>query len=365
VEGNVSDCPTGQGLLLVGPSPYFKKIGGVARHMQVLSNLALSQGATYFDPGSTNGKMTWGVIGAFLGAFGVWKVARRIGARQVWINTSIYPFAFLKLLIILTGMRLASEIKVRVFFHGGRFETIAYLKGKAFRKCCSAILRRTSMFHFLSREQGMGFSKAFPACEWGLFSNFIPESTLLPKHPSKIKAFLFVGRLVKEKGVREVVMAIESLLTYGVCLDGIEFWFAGDGPELDMLREATSRFPVGIIRTLGVLGSEELDSVYQSAQVLLLPSYSEGFPYVVIEAMRAGLPIICTPTGALADLIKPKENGLVVQIGDAAGLADAVRTFVFDEALVKRISENNAQLFLEQLSKKAADEFYGRLLNEP
>jgi len=352
----------GRSLLIVGPDPYSSEVGGVAKHIQVLSRLELSSYVTFHDPGSIAGKMTWKVMDALGGAFGVGKVARRIQAKQVWINSSIYTLAFLKLLLILIGMQLASESTVRVFFHGGRFETISYLKGNAFRKLCWTILRRASSFHFLSREQGEGFSTVFPSAQWELFSNFLPESELLTRNQAKVKAFLFIGRLVKEKGIYDILAAIERLLKRGLCLDGVEFWFVGDGPELEMLRKKSSGFPAGTIRTLGVLRSNELNSVYQSAFALILPSYSEGFPYVVIEAMRAGLPVLCTATGALVDLVKPEENGFVVRVRDPEDLADAIWTLVSDEALAKRIGENNARYFLEKLSKKAAEDYYGRLL---
>jgi len=330
--------------------------------MQVLSRLELSPSVTFHDPGSIAGKMTWSVVSALGGAFGVGKVARRIRAQQVWINTSIQTLAFLKLLLILIGMQLASESKVRVFFHGGRFETLSFLKGNAFRKFCWAILRCASSFHFLSCEQGEGFSKAFPLAQWELFSNFLPESKLLTRKPAKAKAFLFIGRLVKEKGIYDILTAVERLYNRGLCLDGVEFWFVGDGPELEMLQQKSSGFPADTIRTLGVLRANELDSVYQSAFALILPSYSEGFPYAVIEAMRAGLPVLCTATGALVDVVKPKENGFLVRVRDPEDLADAIWALVSDEALAKRIGENNERYFLEKLSKKAAEEYYGGLL---
>lgn len=358
----LNDLHSGHDLLIIGPSLYSKKYGGVIRHIHVLSSLAVLQGATFYDPGSTDGKITWRVIGVFWSALRVWKVARRIKASNVWINTSIYPMAFLKLLLILTGMRMTSGCVVRVFFHGGRFETIGFLKSSVIRKVCWAILHRALFFHFLSVEQGKGFSIIFPASEWKLFSNFIPETSLLPKRSGKTKSFLFVGRLIKEKGVNEIVMAIDSLHKQGLWPDGMEFWFVGDGPEMDMLQGATYRFSDGTIRILGVLSSGELDSVYQSSFALVLPSYAEGFPYVVIEAMRAGLPLICTSTGVLADLVKPHVNGLVIQAGDIKGLADAMKTLICDEILTNKLGKNNAKFFLDNLSGYAAEEFYDKLL---
>ena len=355
----------GSSVLVVGPIPYANPMGGVSRHVEVLSRLEVLRHATFVDPGSTDGKMSWGLLGAFWGAIGLWSVARKVGAEQVWINTSIYPLAFLKLLLLLVGMRFAPACAVRVFFHGGRFETIPYLKISVVRLLSQVVLGRVSSFHFLSREQGRGFSMAFPGHQWRLFSNFVPESKRLPRIRRERKVFLFVGRMVKEKGLHEIVMAVEKLQKEGVCFEDLGFWFVGDGPELAMLRKAATSFPAGAFRTLGLLSSSELDSAYQSAYALVLPSYSEGFPYVIIEAMRAGLPIICTPTGALVDLVKAGENGFVVNVGDVAGLAEAVKTVACDELLAHRIGENNAGLFLKKLSGQAAEEFYRGLLCEP
>jgi glycosyltransferase involved in cell wall biosynthesis len=356
------DCHQNNSVLLVGPNPNLKRVGGVARHLGVLTQLPALKSAKIYDLGSINGH--WGpVVGKI--AYRCLKLRYLVAKGdygQVWVNTSIYPSAFLKLLLIILSLRNLKRITVRVFFHGGRFEEITYLRFKSVRDFSKKILKQVNSFHLLSDEQGKGFAATFPQLAWKRFNNFLPYETPLLRGGGKQKILLFVGRLVREKGVYEVLAAFDELLKADNRAD-TNLWFVGDGPEMEPLREQIQRRAPGRIKLWGFLEGEALENVYREASVFLLPSFwREGFPYVIIEAMRAGLPIIATPTGALKELIREGENGFLIQAKDPKTLALRIATITDDIELAQRISTNNVKKFCAEFSGAAANEYYRGLL---
>lgn len=135
--------------------------------------------------------------------------------------------------------------------------------------------------------------------------------------------YLFVGRLLSDKGIREFVGAARSLAQ---SLERVEFWVAGS---------AGSNNPAAIgeevlgkwrklprMRWLGEV--DDIRSVIEQAHVLVLPSYREGMPRAVLEAMAMGRPIITTDTAGCRDTVIPGENGLVVSVRNTADLVRAM-----------------------------------------
>jgi len=348
-------------ILLVGPEPSKENLGGVAQHMTVLRKLAVLSNAKIYDPESI-GHFGFNAVTVFFNCLRLGILVRKEKYDQVWINTSIYPTAFTKLLILVSSfMRLKHPI-IRVFFHGGRFDEIGFLHSNIVRILASKILQRCHSLHFLSREQGEGFAKMFSNLKWEQFSNYLPvDSTIQPK-PLKKKNFLFVGRLVEEKGTREIVSSLDSLISSRGNED-FAFWFVGDGPEMGYLQSVAKKYPKDSFCLFGRLNQDALEDVYRQSFALLLPSHREGFPYVVIEAMRAGLPIIATPTGVLPDIIHERENGFLIPPLNHAALTKAIEKLLDNPDLYATIQRNNISYFQQNSSKAVAEKYYRSLLS--
>lgn len=121
---------------------------------------------------------------------------------------------------------------------------------------------------------------------------------------------LFVGRLSVEKG-------IESLVKAAVLLPDAQLRIAGDGPQTALLDGVH-----GVIR-LGALSGEAVRNEMNSAIALVIPSICyENFPRTIVEAFAAGLPVIASRIGALAELVTEGETGLLFEPGNAEDLAD-------------------------------------------
>ncbi|MDF1540774.1 MAG: glycosyltransferase family 4 protein [Candidatus Thorarchaeota archaeon] len=130
--------------------------------------------------------------------------------------------------------------------------------------------------------------------------------------------FLYVGRLEHEKGVVELLSALRRIKSEKRFILKFTGWGTLQG-EVECAANEDSR-----IVMLGKLPHSDLPSVYQDADMLVLPSLTEGMPAVVLEAMASGIPVLATRVGQVPDVVSNGEHGLLVDSGSPEQLADAM-----------------------------------------
>lgn len=133
---------------------------------------------------------------------------------------------------------------------------------------------------------------------------------------------LCVGRLEPAKGQAILVQAVASLRKNGM---PVRVTFAGDGPDRERLQCAA--YQLGIesdCRFLGEVNPEKVRDLYEDADVFVLPSFAEGIPVVLMEAMSMEVPCITTRITGIPELIESGSQGLLVAPSDVKGLVDAI-----------------------------------------
>ena len=117
---------------------------------------------------------------------------------------------------------------------------------------------------------------------------------------------------------------------------------AGDGPQRERLERAASAGRVNA-RFLGEVNQETRADLFAACDVLAVPSRElgdgrhEGIPLVVIEAMAAGLPVVASDTGAIGEIVKDGDTGLLVPSHEQFALCDAISKIADDEAFGQRL----------------------------
>jgi len=152
------------------------------------------------------------------------------------------------------------------------------------------------------------------------------EATALPEG---VVRFLFVGRLLREKGVSEFLEAAETLLAEASDPDALCFELVGEwendrsyisSADLDRLTRAPQ------IIYQGTVPPERIDGMMRDTTCVVLPSYyGEGVPRVLLEACASGRPIITTDNVGCRDVVEPGKNGWMVPPRDVVALMDAMR----------------------------------------
>jgi colanic acid/amylovoran biosynthesis glycosyltransferase len=138
---------------------------------------------------------------------------------------------------------------------------------------------------------------------------------------------LFVGRLVPEKAPGLLLDAVRLLRERGVAVHAV---IAGDGPLRQGLvaRVAAEGLDVEIA---GPVGQHDLPHRYAAADVFCLPSFAEGIPVVLMEAMLTELPVVTTTIAGIPELVDA-DSGVLVPPGDVAAVADALQALAADPA---------------------------------
>jgi len=147
---------------------------------------------------------------------------------------------------------------------------------------------------------------------------------------SGVTEILTVGRLVSVKGHGVLLEAIARLAESG---ESVTATFVGDGPRRAALEQLARQLGIADrVSFAGRVGQDDIGRYYEDADVFCLPSFSEGLPVVLLEAMAYGVPVIASRIAGIPELIEDGRSGLLVPPGRADLLADALRSLVVDQA---------------------------------
>jgi colanic acid/amylovoran biosynthesis glycosyltransferase len=153
----------------------------------------------------------------------------------------------------------------------------------------------------------------------GLDSGFLPPDIMpVPDRPRLVN----VGRLSEQKGQLLLVEAAARLQEQGL---EFELVIVGDGPMRGEIEELIERFDLQQqVRITGYLSNHGVRQELQAARALVLPSFAEGLPVVVMEALARGRPVISTYVAGIPELVQPGVNGWLVPAGAVEPLVDAM-----------------------------------------
>lgn len=164
--------------------------------------------------------------------------------------------------------------------------------------------------------------------------------TVAPASP--LFRMLYVGRISAEKGLEVLLDAMEQLVArcpngFQLTLVGADFLGAAYGDAF-RARVAASSLSAVIFMAGYIPYGPELWQMYDTHDVLVLPSFTEGFPQVLLEGMARGIPVVATAVGGVPRLVRDGENGLLIPAGRPEALADAVARLAADPDLRARLS---------------------------
>jgi glycosyltransferase involved in cell wall biosynthesis len=144
---------------------------------------------------------------------------------------------------------------------------------------------------------------------------------------------LFVGRLSRLKGVQDLILALSNIDTKCVIVGGGPF-------ELPLREYAHSLNLDQKVTFTGALQHHLVNELYEKAYVAVHPSYAEGFPLVVLEAMSHGLPVIASDIPGMRDAVIDGWNGFLYKPGDVPALESHIRTIARDASLRDKFGKN-------------------------
>lgn len=186
-------------------------------------------------------------------------------------------------------------------------------------------------------------------------------------HKKDLFTFLFVGRIVRDKGMNELMDAFERLSQEN---SHIRLILVGSFENsLDPISE---RAKIIInnnsqIESVGQKGGDELIAYYAAADCFVFPSYREGFPNTVIEAGAMGLPSIVTDINGSREIIENGKNGVIIPSKDTNALFHAMKRMIEDHESRQQMASNARQMISERFEqgfvRQCLYDFYDELLS--
>ncbi len=177
--------------------------------------------------------------------------------------------------------------------------------------------------------------------------NGVPAPQLPRRITGAFKRVLFVGNLSERKGVSDLLQAL--------CLPGwdrqhTQVVLAGGGDIQGYRLQSQALGLADWVEFTGWLDQAQVAQQMARADVLVLPSYDEGLPLVILEAMAQGVAVVCTPVGEIGQLIADGQQALFVTAGDVPALAHQLQQVLGDETLRKRLEQAGRALYAQRFS---------------
>lgn len=188
--------------------------------------------------------------------------------------------------------------------------------------------------------------------------------------PAKVKRVfsrpvraLFASRMIKEKGVMELVEAAKLLQKRRV---DVEFVFAGDiypeNPSSLTKAELDNIAKSGLIQYLGHI--KDMPALLASVDMVVLPSYREGSPKILLEAAASGKPIVATNIAGCRGIVCPQQNGILVPVRDVEALANAIQLLAQDPAMRVTFGRNGRRIAVCQFDQNIINEALVNVVRE-
>jgi len=329
-------------VLIAGPLP--PAVGGMAT---VIDNLLESKlverfHLVAFDTNKTTpeGRSLWAACKSRLAQCREWwrMLGRPRGPAVAHIHTcSGLIYAFDGILLLLSRLRGVPAI---LHIHGGGFETFLRELG-SLRHGAAWLARRAARVVVLSE----GWRERLVPLLPGAFMTVIPNTVPIPHSVEAREGFraggariLFLGALCEPKGVFDLVEACRDL-PEDVTLD-----MAGAESEQGFaarLETLIDEYGLGErITLLGpVLGDEKI-RLFMEHDVFVLPSYVEGLPMSLLEAMAYGMAIVTTDVGAIPSAVKDGKDAIVIKPGDVPALIRALLELIDNASLCEALAAN-------------------------
>ena len=182
------------------------------------------------------------------------------------------------------------------------------------------------------------------------FVSCVDEKALFNKEEINI---LFLAVLIKRKGIYDLIEAINSLIKENLLIGyKVNVIIAGSGTEEVKVKAKVKELGIeGNFDFRGWVDKEQKNELLKKSQIFVLPSYNEGLPVSILEAMSYGLPIISTNVGSIEDAVINNYNGIIINPGNVNQLKEAIYTLIRDEKRWNEFS-NNSKYLVEKIYNK-------------
>lgn len=339
---------TEKSVLVVGPSR--KTRGGITAVIEATEQCSVwKDWNCYWIETHVDGSV-WQKIRYFV--FAYWSFALRVlFCDIVHIHLSEPIGALRKTFFHLTA--LFARKKIIIHFHSFSPETTT---GGMWKWLYVFLFRTASQVVVLSPFWEKELTKVAPKSCVSILLNpciSLGGDTISRINTSGVATILFAGTVTPRKGCQDLISAIALLVDKH---PNIRLVVAGNGDIGMMKKLATNLGVINHVEFLGWVTGSEKDRAFREADIFCLPSYAEGFPMAVLDAIAYGIPIVTTPVGGIPDYLINNENAVLVNPGDVKQISEAILALVTDPDFYRKLSEASRKMSVTTFSLREMNE---------
>jgi glycosyltransferase involved in cell wall biosynthesis len=287
-------------------------------------------------------------------------------------TTSFTPNSIVRDGIFILISKLFNK-KVIVFFRGWDYSFADNIKGRKLKLFTKVFFKADAVIDLakqnIERLRSWGYNGTCYLETTAVSKQLVKDISktyVIEKFGEKPEKFnlLFLARVEIEKGIYETINAY-SLVKHR--FKNIQLIIAGDGLELENVRRYVKEKKIKDVVFRGFVKEDEKINTFKKSHLYILPSYREGMPGSVLEAMAFGLPVITRDVGGLPDFFKNGEHGFITNSKSPEIFAEYIEKIILNKELLQKISITNFEYahanFLSDSVAKRMENIFTEVLN--
>jgi glycosyltransferase involved in cell wall biosynthesis len=265
----------------------------------------------------------------------------------VHIHGSSYGSFYRKFICFIISKYIFRK-KVIYHIHSGEYY-IFYSKSNALiKKLIQKFINNADCLICLSKSWEQFFIDNFNPEKIKILPNIIdyPVTIYKNKDTGKI-SFLFLGLIDKKKGIFDVIEVIKNNIN--LFDNKIELVVGGNGEVVKLQNIIKENKIENIVKFVGWVQNETKAQYLQNSDIFILPSYNEGLPISILEAMSYGKPIISTNVGAISEIVQNYENGFLISPGNLVQIEKTMTYFIENPQYIEKLGNVSQQMVKKYL----------------
>jgi glycosyltransferase involved in cell wall biosynthesis len=250
------------------------------------------------------------------------------------------------------------KCKVILHWHGASFMEQYRRLSHFWKKKIKELLSHSDMVICLSSSWKNAVLTMAPDANTFVLPNAvkIPGLAIKNRHPENAVNMTFLGQIGSRKGIWDLLQVVKKLIEHEYA---IHLFIAGNG-EIEKLKEEVTRLGIrNNVNVLGWISGKERDALLRKTDIYVLPSYGEGMPMSILEAMSYAVPVVATRVGGIPEIVKDNKTGFLIDPGDRESLYNKLEILISSREHRERIgrqarsfvaSNNNLDVYFKTLN---------------
>ena len=252
--------------------------------------------------------------------------------------------------------------KIILHIHGGGFHNF-YKRSRLLKPVIKYVLEHADAIICLSENWKKYYSETFKLKRLEIVNNVIEDPSVQSFARNGSVNLLFLGHITERKGLFDL---LKVLGTNKSAFDKkITFTIAGVGDEQKLNKAIESYQFNGEVKFAGWVNGAKKSELLNKCDVYVLPSYNEGLPVSILEAMSYGKPVIATAVGGVPEIVKPGYNGWLFKPGDHEALRNIIGEVLEDRERLKQFGENSLKIsrdYTPEAIVQSLDKLYEQII---